>query len=319
MKFGEMLVQEGLITQDHLKRALERQVVFGGRIGTNLVELGIVKEEELTRFLSKYLRIPAVEGHSINTIPEDVIHTITPDIAQQYKVIPFRKERKRLHMAMADVRNVTMVDELKFMTGYDIVPYVVSEIRLLYALEKYYGIKRDIRFISVFDGMKEEVKGKNEPAEMLKVKEAFSAVQSKGEVAGLLLNEAKKVASRIALFMLKGDLLQAWAARGLNIDGFSAKLELDSVVSQVLTKKSYYRGPLLTVPGNRALISIFGGAPQDCLVMPIGIREKTVAFLYADNGNTAVLSANLTYVNTLVTMASFALEILILKKKIMDL
>ena len=58
MKLGEALIKESLITKEHLKLALERQVIFGGRIGTNLVELKVIKESELVSFLSKYLRCP---------------------------------------------------------------------------------------------------------------------------------------------------------------------------------------------------------------------------------------------------------------------
>lgn len=318
MKFGEMLVSDGAITKDQLRLALERQVVFGGRIGTNLVELGLMKEEELTRFLSKYLRIDSADPELTYDIPDDIINTITPEIAAQYRIVPFKKERKRLHIALADVKNMTMIDELKFMSGYDIVPYVVSEIRLLYALEKYYGIKRDLRFISAYDGLKEQEK-EDESAELQKVKEWFANVRDKGEIAGLMIHEAQKVALRTALFVVKGDKYEGWISKGLNVDGFSAAVEPNSAITDVLTKRSYYRGPLLSIPGNMALISLIGGTPQDCLILPIGIREKTVAILYADNGNSRVLTANLTYINSLATMAAFAFEILILKRKIMDL
>ncbi|MGW8271854.1 MAG: GspE/PulE/PilB domain-containing protein [Thermodesulfovibrionales bacterium] len=153
MKFGEMLVREGIVTADQLRTALDRQVVFGGRIGTNLVELGILREGDLTALLSRFLRAPAMDA-DINSIPDEVIQCFTPHIAERYKVIPFRKARKRLHVGIADVQDASAIDELRFKSGFDIVPYVVSEIRLLYGLEKYYGIKRDLRYISIFSGKK---------------------------------------------------------------------------------------------------------------------------------------------------------------------
>ena len=67
-------------------------------------------------------------------------------MAEKYKVVPFRKDRNRLHVVLLDPRSMATVDELRFITGYDIVPYVTSELRLLYALEKYYGLERDLRY-----------------------------------------------------------------------------------------------------------------------------------------------------------------------------
>jgi len=319
MKFGEMLVKEGVITREDLKLALERQVVFGGRIGTNLVELGILTEGDLTNYLGKYLRIRPADVEDLAGIPEDVIESLSPEIAKQYSVVPFRKERNRLHVAMSDVRNISMIDELSFKTGYDIVPYVVSEIRLLYALEKYYGFKRDTRFISVFDGLDAGVREKDESAAVRKVKEEFINVKDRGEVAGIMIREAKKVATRTALFMVKGEKVEGWVGKGLQVDDFTANIEPSSTIAEVLARRNYYRGPLLDIPANRALIDLVGGTPQDCLIMPIGIRERIVALLYADNGHASVLSANLNYLNSLAAMAALAFEILILQKRIMDL
>ena len=87
----------------------------------------------------------------------------------------------------------------------------------------------------------------------------------------------------------------------------------------MLARKAYYRGPVLKIPGNEDLIKILSGTPQDSLTMPINIRERAIALLYADNGNNSVLDANLNYLNTLVAIASISFELLILRKKIMDM
>lgn len=136
MKLGEALVKEGLITPAQLKIALERQVIFGGRIGTNLVELGILKEEELLNFLSKYFRVPAVPLKELNSVPEDVTQSLKKEIVEKYKLIPFRKEKNRLHVAMLNPKDIKVIDELRFTTGFDIIPYCITELRLLFALEK---------------------------------------------------------------------------------------------------------------------------------------------------------------------------------------
>ncbi|MBI4690967.1 MAG: hypothetical protein HY754_12005 [Nitrospirae bacterium] len=327
MKLGEVLVKEGLITKEHLKLALERQVIFGGRIGTNIVELGILKEEEFTKFLSRYLKIPVVEASLLVNIDEEVIACLSKEMAEKYKAIPFKKEKNRLHVAMLDPKAVHQVDEFRFSSGYDIIPYAASELRVLYALEKYYGIKRDLRYISIFDRIEEEEKEEKQalPAiaadmeALKKVKEAFANIKDKEEIAELIINEAQKAAKRVAIFVVKGNSVSGWKSKGINIEGVNIAATVPSIFNEVLTRKAYYRGPVLNIPGNEEFIRILSGTPQDSLTIPINIRDRAISIMYADNGNSSVLDANLNYLNTLVAAASIAFEILILRKKIMDM
>jgi hypothetical protein len=322
MKLGEALVKKGLITKEHLRLALERQVVFGGRIGTNIVELGIMKEEEFTKFLSAFTKVSYVEPSALLGIEEEVISSLSPGLAEKYKAIPFRKEKNRLYVAMLEPYRIHTVDEFRFVSGYDIIPYVVSELRLLYALEKYYGIKRDLRFISILDRETEEepsAKKAGSDEAINKVKEAFTAISTRDEVAGILIDEAKKVAKRTSIFMVRGSTVTGWLGKGLTVNGFETNASIPSLFYDVLMKKTYYRGPVLNIPGNEELIEALGGTPQDSLCIPINIRDRTIALLYADNGNTHVLDANLSYINSLCQMASLSFELLIIKKKIMDL
>lgn len=321
MKLGEILVKEGLITKEHLRLALERQVIFGGRIGTNIVELGILTEDEFTKFLSRYLKIPVVDSSKLVNIDEETIASITKEVAEKYKTIPFKKEKNRLHVAMLDPKNMNALDEFRFVSGYDIIPYAASELRVLYALEKYYGIKRDLRYISVFDRLEEDEKKVviADSEELKKIKEAFASVKDKEEIAGLLISEAQKVARRVALFIVKGDKVSGWKSKGLNIEVEDIGLSPTSIFTDVISRKTYYRGPVIKATGNEELIKILSGTPNDSLTIPINIRERAIAILYADNGANSVLDANLNYLNTLVSMASIAFEMLILRKRLMDI
>jgi len=320
MKLGEALVKDSLITREQLKLALERQVIFGGRIGTNIVELGILKEKELAAFLSKFFKVHAADPALLGAVDRETIACISKEIAEKYKVVPFKKERNRLYVAMMDPRSMASVDELRFITGYDINPFVVSELRLLYALEKYYGTERDLRFISIFGKEEEKEPSPDQGKEQLKkVKEEFANAREKEEIIGILLNETRRIATRAAIFLLKGDRLSGWKSRGLNVENCEIPVAPNSMFFEVMSRKSHYRGPLLKVPANEALISVLSGAPQDCLCIPLQIRDKIIAVLYADNGTASVLDASLNYINTLVKMASISFEIAILRKKIMDL
>lgn len=149
MRLGEEMVKDGLITSEVLARALERQIIFGGRLGTNLVEMGAITEEGLAKFLSKTLRVSYAEPEKFEDVPQEVIDCIPAELAQKYTIFPIIKERGRLHLAMKDPNDMMALDELRFIVGLDIRPYIASEMRIVFALEKYYGIKRDLRYVSV--------------------------------------------------------------------------------------------------------------------------------------------------------------------------
>lgn len=319
MRLGEALVKEGIITRQQLNQALERQVVYGGRIGTNLIELRFISEEELTKFLGRFFNITPVTQEMIATIPPEVIGSLSADIVGRYKILPFRRDRNRLHLAMLNPRDIKEIDEIRFVTGFDIIPYVITELRLLYCLERYYGIKRDVRYISLIDRFNPDTK--IEESSIEKIKRAFADVKETEEIAGILLQEVYRIAERVAIFAIKESKIVGWKTKGLSIEGFTINLPNDdmSVFSYVLKNKTYYRGPILNVKDNEALIKLLSGTTQDSLLIPIGIRDKTVALLYADNGNNSVLNANVGYLSRLTTMAGIAFEIMILKKKLLAL
>ncbi|MDA8083188.1 MAG: hypothetical protein M0024_05980 [Nitrospiraceae bacterium] len=320
MKLGEALVKDGLIKNDQLRAALDRQVMFGGRIGSNIVELGYIKEQELAGFLSKFFNVPGVKPSLLSSIEAEVLGSISREVAEKFRLIPFRKDRKRLHVAMSDPYPPQRIDELRFITGFDIIPHIVTEMRMLYALEKYYGIERNLRYISTGNKLDEEEAPKETAQqELLKLKEEFASAKTRDEVIGLLLHTAGKLYTRVALFVVKGNGLVGWKSRGLNVENQSFELHSGSLFGDVLSRKSYYRGPLLRIPGNAALVEALNGTPQDCYAAPLMIRDKVIGLLYIDNGNRSVLDANLGYVNKILSLASYSFEISILRKKILDL
>ena len=323
MKLGEVLVEKGLITAGHLRIALERQVTYGGRLGTNIVEAGILTEDEFTKFLSQYFNVPFIDLSHLMSIDKKTISTISKDLAEKYKAIPFKQDKNKLHMAMLDPNNLKALDEFRFVTGYNIIPYAASELRILYVLEKYYGLKRDLRYISILDRSEEEKHIVVADSDGLrKIKEALTSVTRERDLAEVLISEAQKGAKRVALFGVKGISVTGWKAKGLTVEGVDFN-ELSpggvDIFNEVLAKKAYYRGPVLKVAGNKEFIKILSGTPQDSLTIPISIGDRAVALLYADNGVDAVLDSNVNYLNTLGSMAAKAFEMLILRKEIMEM
>jgi hypothetical protein len=161
LRIGDLLLQQGVITQAELEEALKYQVIFGGKLGTNLIEMGVLEEEDITNALSRKFKVPAVDRDEILRIAPETIAAIPAALAEKYRVLPLLLEGRRLTLAMADPANLKAVDEISFRTGLIIRPRVVAEVRLLLALEKYYGIERDRRYIHT--ARKIEVKKKKHP------------------------------------------------------------------------------------------------------------------------------------------------------------
>lgn len=152
LKLGELLISEGLLTPDQLEEALKCQVIFGIKLGSSLIELGFIDENRLVKLLSKKLGVPAVTRKELMEIPHSVYSLLPSSVAEQYRVLPFRLENRRLSVAMSDPSDFTAIDELSFVTGYIIQPFIAPDINISFALEKYYQVKRDMRYIRVGGG-----------------------------------------------------------------------------------------------------------------------------------------------------------------------
>ncbi len=146
---GEMLIEAGKITAVQLDEALKCQVIFGGRLGTNLIELGYLEERDLAEVLSQKTRVPSADPDKLMNLPPDLIGLIPRDIAEKYKVVPYSVDKKRLNLVMADPLNLAALDEISFRTGFIVIPMIAPEVRIFLALEKYYEIRREMRYIRV--------------------------------------------------------------------------------------------------------------------------------------------------------------------------
>jgi type IV pilus assembly protein PilB len=147
-KLGEILVRENLISPQHLREALDYQREHGGRLGYNLVKLGLVSDDMITAVLSRQYGIPSV-NLELFQIDEQVLRLIPQEVAQKYSVLPLSRVGASLTLAMVDPTNVFAMDDIKFMTGLNVEPVVVAEASIQHAIAKYYGTSREIELASV--------------------------------------------------------------------------------------------------------------------------------------------------------------------------
>jgi type IV pilus assembly protein PilB len=147
-KLGEILVRENLISPQHLREALDYQREHGGRLGFNLVKLGLVSDDMITAVLSRQYGIPSVNLDLFH-IDESVLRLIPQEVAQKYSVLPLSRVGATLTLAMVDPTNVFAMDDIKFMTGLNVEPVVVAEASIQQAIAKYYGTSREIELAAV--------------------------------------------------------------------------------------------------------------------------------------------------------------------------
>jgi len=137
-RLGEILIKENLITSDQLKQALEHQKSTGGRLGTCLMKLGFISDDEITGVLSRQYGVPSI-NLKYYEVDASVIKLIPQDTAIRYQIVPLSRVGSTLTIAMTDPTNVFAMDDIKFMTGFNVEPVVASETAIAEAISKFYG------------------------------------------------------------------------------------------------------------------------------------------------------------------------------------
>ncbi|MEM9555600.1 MAG: type IV-A pilus assembly ATPase PilB [Acidobacteriota bacterium] len=159
-RLGDLLVQSGKISKDQLRQALSKQREEGGRLGSNLVKMSLVTEPELVEFLSKQFRVSAINLSQVE-IDESVVKLIPADVARKYTIMPVSKTGAKVTIAMLDPTNVFAMDDIKFMTGYNVEPVIASESAIRAAIEKYYGSTHALELKKVMEDLDEDPMGED--------------------------------------------------------------------------------------------------------------------------------------------------------------
>ena len=196
-RIGELLVQESLLSVEELEHARREALAKGGRVGAQLAELGYLDEAELTDFVARQYGVPVIDLGAFQFDPE-VLRLIPEEVARKYGVIPVNRAGSTLIVAMADPSNVFALDDIKFLTGYNVQPVVTSEGSIARFLEDHY--EEDAEFEEVMAGFDDSdinvVHEEDDPDSAALNREAEEAPVVK--LVNLILSDAvKKQASDI--------------------------------------------------------------------------------------------------------------------------
>lgn len=140
MRLGAWLLSRGKISEDQLQRALQHQQFFGGRLGSSLIKLGHIDEDVLGAYLSDVAGAPYAPPSRLDAVPPEVVALVPARLASQYRVVPLELEGRRLRLAMRDPKDLIALDEIAFLTGMMIEPYVATDFRIQQALQRYYQV-----------------------------------------------------------------------------------------------------------------------------------------------------------------------------------
>jgi len=343
-RLGEMLLKVGALTEAHLEQVLNAQAIYGGRLGTNLVEMGLVGEEDLARVLSEQLGVPCVEQHAVDSIPDRLLGLIPLEMVQHYRVLPIALDGKRLTLAMADPSDFKAIEEIGFITGLVVIPRVCSELRLSLALERSYGIKRPMRYIPVAGGIRSRFAAADQhdahasprqfaweggrdtlAPERVTIKDLagrLACASGEVEVVQALLSYLAGEFDRGAFLRLKQGTALGVQAIGAGtpvegFPGFAAAIEETRQLKRVVREKRLFLGEMAAEGADADLIRAMGGTvPAPALLVPLSLGGQVAAVICA-NDRSGRLGGGVFDLQRVAVMAELSFEMLSLRKKIM--
>src|SRR6185437_14239528 len=234
-RIGELLMREGLISREALERALQEQKATGMRIGYNLVKLGYVDEVEVTRALARQFRMPAVDLSHFEVDPK-IARLVPPELAQRHLVLPLKREGRTLTVAMADPSDLGVIDDLKFITRYDIYPVIAGEYTLRTVVEKFYGespddaLKNLLADIDDGDGDIELVEDTDEEMSAVALAAAIDDAPVVKLINGILTDAVKRGASAIHFECFEHEMRVRYRIDGALLEVMKPPLKLKAAL-----------------------------------------------------------------------------------------
>jgi type IV pilus assembly protein PilB len=234
-RLGELLVREKLISLAQLRAAQEEQQKTGENLGYTLAKLGYVSDAEITNFLSQQYRVPTINLEEFE-IDADIIKLVSREQCEKHKVLPVSRAGSSLVVAMADPTNLNAIDDLKFLTGFNIEPVIASETAILAAIERYYnaGPSYD-EVLAGFDETEIDFKAEDEgDINVMELEKSAEDAPVVRLVNMILLNAIKKGASDIHIEPYEKKLRVRYRIDGVLQEEMAPPLKLRAAIASRL-------------------------------------------------------------------------------------
>ncbi|HEY5961867.1 MAG TPA: type IV-A pilus assembly ATPase PilB, partial [Polyangiaceae bacterium] len=231
-RLGELLVREKLISLQQLRQAQEEQRRSGQNLGYTLSKLGYIADDDITNFLSTQYRLPAIDLENYEIDPE-VIRLVSREVCEKHKILPVSRSGSSLIVAMADPTNLHAIDDIKFLTGYNVEPVVASETAIQHAIERHYNVGPNYdEVMAEFNIADEDIdfSGDSEEINALELERASADAPVVRLVNVLLLNAIRKGASDIHVEPYERKLRVRYRVDGVLQEEMTPPLKLKSAL-----------------------------------------------------------------------------------------
>ena len=285
VRLGDLLLREGLITQEQLDQALNAQKSAGQRLGYVLVKEGIVREIEVTKMLARQYRVPAVDLSRFEVDPK-LIKLVPAEVALRHTILPLKREGRTLTVAMAEPTNVQVLDDLKFITRFDIFPVIAGEYTLRNAIEKYYEAT-DAQLQSLLQDIQEaddiEVVEEEEEEEVGQIADDAPVVKL---INGILTDAVKRGASDVHIEPFETELRVRYRIDGSLLEVMKPPMKLKAALTSRVKIMSHLNIAERRVPQDGRIKLKIGPRVIDFRVstLPVIFGEKIVLRIL-DKGN----------------------------------
>lgn len=349
---GQLLIEKEFINEKTLGEALQRQVIFGGRLGTNLLEMGAVSEDALMKLLALQLNISYAEARHFEKIPQEVLDSVPKELIAQYRIVPLTLEGHRITLAMIDPHKLDIVDEVAFKTNMVVQPVVASEVRIVEALERYYGIRREARYIAVSEKVADEQRNIAQPVaekappqveeeEMLELTEAdmelydpfdvteingpLFGIRNRDEVAQTVIKAGLRFMDDVFTFIIKGDDALGWMSGGpakpvVDFGSISVPVDPNNILYLIRESRTLERfNGVELFESNQWLKELSLKVPKEVIICPLVLKKHVVSVTVGFSFDTPITDEEAAFLIRVMQKASVAFEILIMKSRIIML
>jgi hypothetical protein len=291
---ARILKDRGYVTELQLQEAIQHQVLYGGRLGTNLYELGHITEPRLQEALSRALGVPALAVDPREVQPEAVA-LVPKAMASRLKVFPYRVRGKTLTLLMVDPRDHGAVAQIGYTLGYIVRTAVVPEFRMIQLLRDHYGVDERWRFTDTH----RPAALAPPPLDPAAAAARIDAADSRDDVVAGTLGLCHRFFRRVVFLIVRHPWVIGWSALGEGVDRTLAEklrvpLDEPSVFQTVTRDKTVFLGRFSPEPANQRFLEALGKRPQtNAAVFPIVVRGRVVNLVYGDAGPTGNVKADM--------------------------
>ena len=235
-RLGELLVREKLISLQQLRQAQEEQRKNGSNLGYALAKLGYISDGEITSFLSSQYRVPAVNLDEYEMDPE-LVKLVSREVCEKHKIVPLSRSGAALVVAMADPTNLHAIDDIKFLTGFNVEPVVASETGIIAAIERAYSVGAATNYddmLSEFAEEEVEFSVDGDDINLMELEKQAEGAPVVRLVNAILLNAIKKGASDIHVEPYEKKLRVRYRIDGVLMEEMQPPIKLKNAIASRL-------------------------------------------------------------------------------------